>query len=253
MNVRSTLERMSRGIVIKKRLGAEFGRLGMYVTPDASLRYWKPGLSATDPWLFQIVRELVVPGMQVWDIGAIVGLFGLPCAHRTGPEGGVLMVEAVPLLASLCQRSAHGAGGLGLNVDLVCAAVSATRQWSRFVVAERGRASYHLAALGSSQSGGQRMMVSTVFVTLDWLLEHCPYPNLVKIDVEGAEHDVLCGSSRLLSRVCPVFVIEVCASRRADVTAVLKRHDYILQDAELPASKRQPLDQCSFNTLAVPN
>jgi FkbM family methyltransferase len=252
MNIRTALERLSRGVVLHKRLPLEFGGLDLYVSPDASLRYWKPGLERTDPWLLNVVSELVQPGMQVWDIGANVGLFGLPCAFKAGPDGSVVLVEADPFLASLCQRSAHAAADSGVRIDVVCTAVASKHDLLSFVVAQRGRASNHLAGFGSNQSGGGRMTFTTVSVTLDWMAEKFPAPDLVKIDVEGAEYEVLLGAHKLLSEVRPTLVVEVGESNRNRMALLLREYAYELSDAELPAAERRLLSECCFNTLAVP-
>jgi len=57
-----------------------FGRAPILVSPDSALAYWKPELGSVDPYLLSMVRELVRPGMMVWDIGANVGLFSFAAA-----------------------------------------------------------------------------------------------------------------------------------------------------------------------------
>ena len=48
-----------------------------------------------------------------------------------------------------------------------------------------------------------------VSVTGDFLLDHWPAPDFVKMDVEGAELLALQGAGRLLEEVRPTFYIEV--------------------------------------------
>ena len=50
---------------------------------------------------------------------------------------------------------------------------------------------------------------------LDWLLSQLPIPDIVKIDVEGAELEVLSNQVRMLNEVRPVIVCEV-GSNTAD-------------------------------------
>ena len=107
MSFRGLAERMSRGVVFRRRLPAKFGRLPIYVTPEAGLRYWLT-MSRVDPTLYNMVEELVRPGATVWDVGANVGLFSFCAAALAGPSGFVLSVEPDLWLAQLVDRSARG-------------------------------------------------------------------------------------------------------------------------------------------------
>ena len=54
MNLRRLSERMSRGVVLRRRLPAEFKRLPIYGSPEAVLSYWKLNLKSVDPLLFRM-------------------------------------------------------------------------------------------------------------------------------------------------------------------------------------------------------
>jgi len=104
MSFRRLAERMSRGVVFRRRLPSKFGRLPLYVTPEAGLRYWL-AMSRVDPTLYSMAEEFVRPGVTVWDIGANVGLFSFCAAALSGPSGFVLAVEPDLWLAQLVDRS----------------------------------------------------------------------------------------------------------------------------------------------------
>ena len=92
MNFRKAAEHLSRGIVFKLMLPSEFRRLPIYVSPEASWRYWL-SMSKVDPMLYRMARELVKPGAHVWDVGANLGLFSFCAAALAGPSGFVLAIE----------------------------------------------------------------------------------------------------------------------------------------------------------------
>jgi FkbM family methyltransferase len=195
---------MSRGVVFRRRLPAKFGRLPIYVTPEAGLRYWLT-MQRVDPTLYNMVEELVRPGTTVWDVGANVGLFSFCAAALAGPSGFVLSIEPDLWLAQLVDRSSRE---LGLkrsecsSVRVVCASVSDSNRVSELSVSERARSSNHLVhAPGSTQAQGSRYNQLTVSLTLDFLLEHFPPPSVLKIDVETHEANVLRGATRLLREV----------------------------------------------------
>ena len=246
--LRKTLERLSRGRVLKRHLSAEFGSVPIVVSPDASLCFWKTRVESD---LFELARQFMRPGSVAWDVGANVGLFSVPAAQRAGPSGRVIAVEADIWLAGLLRRTAAIQPATSARIQVIPAAVSDSSAIASFSIANRGRASNFLSAAGGrSQTGGVRETVSVVTVTLDWLFEQCGAPNVVKIDVEGAELSVLKGAQRLLTEGRPVVLVEVKESLRPEVTELLLNQNYELFNWE--AVPFAPTPQATNNTLAIP-
>lgn len=63
-------------------------------------------------------------------------------------------------------------------------------------------------------------------IALDDLLDAFDPPTFVKIDVEGAEVDVLQGASRLLCEVRPVLYYEATAKTAEACAAILRANGY---------------------------
>jgi FkbM family methyltransferase len=165
----------------------------------------------------------------------------------------VLAVEPDPWLFGLLQRSrnANLGGGLG-PVELLCAAVADRSGVARLQIAARGRAANALAGFGSSQMGGVREELLVPTVTLDGLLDATFAPDLVKIDVEGAELLVLRGAGRLLAEVRPALLLEVAESNAEPVGELLTAARYRLFDAAEPAKGFPPVARPVWDTLALP-
>jgi FkbM family methyltransferase len=250
--IRSLLERLSRGRVLRRRLPAAHGGHALHVSPDAAMRLWQRDLGAADPFLLRIAAGLVRPGMTVWDVGANVGLFAFAAAFAAGPTGRVLAVEADAWLAGLLQRSARTAPPSYAPVEVLAAAVADTPGTVELCIARRGRAGNHLKAVpGSTQTGGTREVQQVAAVTLDGLLDHRPAPQVVKIDTEGAELLCLQGAGRLLREVRPVLLCEVETANVQAVGDLLHAHGYTLFDAAAhPGGGR--IAQPVWNTLALP-
>lgn len=107
------------------------------------------------------------------------------------------------------------------------AAISNKAGTAFFSIAKRGRAANHLASLtGSSQTGGSRKVEVVPTLTADSLLESLLPPDVVKIDVEGAEVLVLSGMERLLSEIRPRIYCEVSQENRDAVSRILASHRY---------------------------
>jgi FkbM family methyltransferase len=252
--IRSLLERLSRGRVLKRRLPAEHGGHALHVSPDAAMKLWQRDLGAVDPFLLTMAGELVRPGMTVWDVGANVGLFAFAAAFAAGPTGRVLAVEADPWLAGLLQRSAETAPPAYAPVEVLAAAVSDAPGTVELCIARRGRAGNHLSNVpGSTQTGGTREVRQVPAVTLDGLLDRSPAPQppqVLKIDTEGAEILCLRGGARLLREVRPVLLVEVTDENADGVGDLLSGHGYTMFDAG--SSRREPLGRPAWNTLALP-
>jgi FkbM family methyltransferase len=244
--LRRGLELISRHVTLKKRLPADLGGVPMIASPAASLTFWKPGLESD---LFDFAREFVQPGYRVWDIGANVGLFSVAGARLAGSSGEVIAIEPDAWLIRLLQKSAALQPATSASIRILPAAVDKQAGIARLNIAKRSRASNYLSSSpGNSQAGGVREQIDVLTVTLDWLMATMGAPQVVKIDVEGAEFDALSGAKQVLRMARPVILCEV-AERSADaVTELLVAHGYAMENWET----RQPVTRATFNTLARP-
>jgi FkbM family methyltransferase len=253
MSFRRLAERMSRGVVFRRRLPSKFGRLPLYVTPEAGLRYWL-AMSRVDPTLYSMAEEFVRPGVTVWDIGANVGLFSFCAAALSGPSGFVLAVEPDLWLAQLVDRSSKESSSCRSKcsrVQVLCASVSDSNRVTELNISERARSSNHLVnAFGSTQAQGSRYTQLTVSLTLDFLLEHFPAPSVLKIDVETHEANVLRGATRLLREARPTVWCEVSHENSEEVTRLLHDASYKLYGAATRPHVRT--DRAWFDTLGIP-
>ena len=237
---------------MKRRLPGRFGGRPVLVSPDASLKFLGWRLEKRDRILFSVADEFVRAGDVVLDIGANVGLFTFAAADRAGSRGNVLALEPDIWLCGLLRRTAGLRRNRDLRVDVLPVAVADRGGLAQFCIAARGRATSHLREVcGSSQTGGVREVHWVPLVTLDWLFEEYGRPDVVKIDVEGAEHLVLRGGGRLLHEARPVLFCEVSSECLEEVTAVLKEARYALFDADEERPRKQ-IDRVVWNTVAVP-
>jgi FkbM family methyltransferase len=94
-------------------------------------------------------------------------------------------------------------------IKVVMAAVASEISLRQFSIATSSRASNALAEYGSSQMGGVREQQIVATFYLDWLVKKLPRPNIIKIDVEGAEIEVLRDLSYTLNEVRPLILCEV--------------------------------------------
>jgi len=231
--LRTTLEKISRRKTIKRKISVCGHRIPILVSPDAQLKYLKPGDSSFDKDLIDIVEKYISVDSNVWDIGANVGVFAFAAA-AVARKGSVLAVEADVWLADLLRRTASFDEYSDQELAVVPVAISNSNAVASFMVAARGRASNALeTASGTrSQMGGVREIQHVPTLTLDTLLDSFPEPDFIKIDIEGAEYMALQGATCLIAKVRPIFYIEVGRDSSALVIEKFEEADYAVFDGD---------------------
>jgi len=148
-----------------------------------------------EPGTRRVLKALIEPGMRVADVGANIGLLTLACARAVGPRGQVFSFEPEETYRALLAKS------LALNglawVDLQGRAVGRRNERLNFHVSTiPGHSSlYPLPPEETPESGPAAVEV----VRLDDAIGPDLRLDVVKIDVEGAELDVLAGMERVLA------------------------------------------------------
>jgi len=193
-----------RARVVRILSGAGRGaRLELDLTREKA--YW---LGYYEGPVQRFLQEQVVPGAVVYDVGAHIGFVSL-CAARLGAR--VFAFEASPENVSRLRRTA---ALNGLPIEVVERAV-----WD----SDEGVALVPGASASEWRSSPGGAVPST---TLDAFASTHPAPDVVKIDVEGAEARVLRGARRLLAERRPVVVCEVHGeAQRAEVRRLLAEYD----------------------------
>jgi FkbM family methyltransferase len=161
----------------------------------------------------RLITRLVRPGDVVVDIGANRGVYTALLSHRVGPNGRVHAVEPVPAMEDRLRSLARHRGNITVHaLALSDAAGTTSLQLPIF----HGRAIDALATVGRVTTT-QSVSLEVGVRTLDDLLADEPgRVSLVKCDVEGHEHHVLCGGLRVLREHRPVIVVEIEQRHRED-------------------------------------
>ena len=156
------------------------------------------------------------PGDVFLDVGANVGFFSLLAARLVGPGGGVYAIEPVP--TNVRHIEANVRRNAFENVFVIEAAATGEAGTATLLLAKHpGGAA--IASAGPPPDPAGELQVRTV--SIDGLVAsgQIPAPNVVKIDVEGAELDVLAGMGITLREHRPVLVCEVDGRDGATVDA----------------------------------
>jgi FkbM family methyltransferase len=146
--------------------------------------------------LSRFVRRLKA-GMTVWDIGANVGLYTLPGARAIGREGRLYAFE--PLARNCEYLRYHTRLNQLSNVVIVEAAVYDGVECLSMAEGD-SPSEFHVDVEGD-------VMVPAVSLDAWRVLTGSPPPDVVKIDVEGAEAAVLRGGARTFSAHKPIILL----------------------------------------------
>ena len=157
-----------------------------------------------EPVATEAILTYVQPGMCVFDIGAHLGYYSLLLAKCVGPGGRVVSFEAAESNFSRLQRNIS-VNNLD-NVELINLAVFSKSGTIPISLSSTDTGSGDWSI--SRQANKDSIEVQTI--SLDQFCEaKRVLPDFLKIDVEGAEHDVLLGARETIGRCQPTMLIEL--------------------------------------------
>lgn len=186
---------------------------------------------------------------RFFDVGANVGLYGFMFRNRV-PGSAVTLFEPDPANARLLRRTIDGSGVK--DVALVCAAVAD----------KPGEVTFHQDSLSGATGSIRNDIAGGLFVRrhhnlapaqitvaavkLDSVATPGSEPDFIKIDVEGAELQVLRGARSLIATHQPAIFFE-CDQNDIPVRNFLVQNGYEVLDFVT----MQPVEKLAHNNLAL--
>lgn len=164
-----------------------------------------------EPLTVAVLSRLVdAYGPSLYDVGANVGLVGLPVARHLRDRPGASVVAFEPVAVNRMRLTQSIAlNGLAELVRVLPFAVGDTDGTASIRREAAFGASSGNAALAAVVQAGVRLEVSEVAIRrLDTVLaddDRLPLPVVVKLDIEGAEALFLCGAEKTLARSRPII------------------------------------------------
>lgn len=202
---------------------------------------WKPE-SHILAWTTEVLRS----GDTFFDVGAHAGWISLVAARLVGPRGWVVAFEPSPALAGLIRYHKRMNHASAIRIQQV--AVSDSPGVNDFFLHNGGTSSVNsLSKDAVIREAPFASPIDKVQVKTRSLDEYCEstkrIPQVIKIDVEGAELSVLRGALRVLRQFKPTLLLAVhppliAGGTAGDVFRLLDVHHYSI---------------CRSNTTSVGN
>lgn len=171
--------------------------------------------------LFEYLSSQNLNDSVFWDIGAHFGYISLVMAKMiTGTEGKIIAFEPNPLNVDAFQENISNNANFSNKIELYPLAISNQNTEILFRTSPKKNHPHsmggHLinsktpfAELEYQKLGFQEILVQTTTID-DFLLQNqAKKPHIIKIDVEGAELDVLKGGLKTLKTIKPLLIIEI--------------------------------------------
>jgi FkbM family methyltransferase len=204
-------------------------------------------LGTAEPDVQLALMSIVLEGMSVFDLGANVGFISMIAARLVGPGGYVISIE--PLPANVRQIRHNAALNRFAHVTVCEAAIGREDGEACFDTTDfptTGRL-HNETRIHEEKTGELKVAVRQ----LDSVIADSgfPQPDIIKMDVEGAETDVLAGASRTLTSARPLMLIELHGTNES-VAQALEEYGY---DAHVLGSRTGILEaHWNSRIFAVP-
>jgi FkbM family methyltransferase len=187
------------------------------IPPDTKVRIlrgpirgmkWVKGAGPNAYWTgtYEVVRmrefaDALKQGDVVYDVGANVGIYSLNASFQVGNSGWVYAFE--PLERNLNYLRQHLALNNLQNCTVLETAICNTEGTLAFSAADRQ------PSMGRLSPSGEIAVPSTTLDICVYGEQRLRPPNVLKIDVEGAEFEVLSGATRGITEFHPTIFLEV--------------------------------------------
>jgi FkbM family methyltransferase len=194
-----------RGLI--SRVGAEIAAVEGHIGSGegCGLRFRAQGgypgylLGSSEPEEQRLLAGLLSGGKVFYDIGANIGFYSTLAGRMVGPSGYVFAFEPFGQSAAACRHNASLNGFT--HVSVIEAAVGAAASTAKLELGV-GSATHRLG-------GGAGIEVPVVSLD-EWRRRTgAPPPDVIMIDIEGAEIEALKGMRATIMEFLPAIMVEV--------------------------------------------
>lgn len=174
-------------------------------------------LKGYEKFVADLLPGLIHPGETIYDLGANLGIYSIWFSRLVGSRGRVYCFEANPVCIYFLQANLEL--NQARNCEIMPVAITDKPGSVNFTI------NYGNSALGITQESGFYASkvgheIGINGTSIDALIEafSLTNPNLIKIDIEGAEEYAVIGLQKTLERCHPTILLEVHGRQAAHPT-----------------------------------
>lgn len=210
--------------------------------------FWPGGVDYYEPDVRALMLHLLRDGRTFIDCGANVGYFSVQAGGLVGRDGNVIAIEANPVTYELLERNLKKNE---FGIPIHCALSSRPGEVELFVPSD-GDVYSSLRADGLVRNSVSYESIRVQSRTLDEVVESLGLErvDVIKIDVEGAELDVLYSAMNLLNRYRPVVIVEYSTNTWNAFGATAEamqslcfEHNYVIRQFNLQKRLFDPIEE----------
>jgi len=164
--------------------------------------------SYEDPQVAETFYSWLKPGTVFYDLGANVGFYAL-MANRVISTGKIYCFEPLPLLRSIFEQ--HIALNKKCirhnNIEILPFAISDHEKEIRFSINSKWQDGNTYISSSEAYTGAEDTILVKCYSIDELVKQGFKAPDVIKIDVEGAEFDVLKGAVETLKKYKPSIIL----------------------------------------------
>lgn len=160
------------------------------------------------------IAHICQKGWTVWDCGTYLGFYTVLFAKLVGPEGRVVAFEPDP--RNMLRTRENVALNKFNNVQFIHAAIGAPVGEIEFILSDNTNSHIPGSYVGATAEEYAKIervdaLIRVPCLSLDeaFLNRDIPRPQLIKLDIEGAEKEALQHAHRITSEAKPLIVLEL--------------------------------------------
>ncbi len=185
--------------------------------------------------------RLLGPGNVVVEVGGHIGYLSEFFAEMVGSHGSVDVFEPDPANASYLRRNLVGRPNCVLRGLAISDEPGKADFWVEDMTGQNNSLIKDYSALtDNARAAGTTPTIRRITVqpeTLDNVYGHAQRMDFLKIDVEGAEDQVVAGGRATISRLKPVILIEITRNREEVVGALTEMGYLLVEPNGLPVTE----------------
>jgi FkbM family methyltransferase len=198
------LFRVEPGDIVVSHAGPSGARFLMKMKWQSHTEY---ALGTYEPDFFRAMRKHIRRGDTCVDVGGHLGYYSFLMSRLTGPEGRVITFE--PVAENIAAIRENIALNKSTNIRVVNSALGERAGMMTLVRSEDETFSATPSTRGYAVEGGRKEVEVQVGTLDSFLARENLRPGVIKIDVEGAEIDVLRGANETLRTIRPIVLLEI--------------------------------------------